>query len=333
MKILFTGMASSHCSPSKNVGFFNTLGKLLSEKLTVEWDTPKLDWTAEKIADYDVVIFGLIPPTSPSGNRAYAALNFLSQIYDSPKLRLVIDTPQLWQYRASLKATATNASKAIFSPFFMKRYDYLAASRDSKVVENIQSVAKKLYEEAWPRTLYPALPWSTTENLKQSLGLGAEGDAFIGLNLDAYLLNQGIYQRDRNASWAADDARLSWSKQVAEALANPVVDVRVSRSFDDSDAADVISHSIGLLLPPQERGIGTWWSYRLIQAMNSKTPVATNWSETYSFSPSWALLAYQIEDLTASDRIALAEMQKEDYINHIPTKSQAWDQVVKALGE
>lgn len=332
MKILFTGMTSSHCNPSKNVGFFNTLGKLLSEKVTLEWDTPRLDWTAEKLSNYDVVVFGLVPPTSPSANRAYAAINFLNLVWDSPKLRLVIDTPQLWQYRASLKATAANPTKAIFSPFFMKRYDYLPASRDPKVVANIQEVASKLYSDNWPKTLFPKLPWTITENVRKSLGVNPEGD-LVGLNLDSYLLIPGVYQKDRANHWSADDVRLSWVKELSETVANEITDVRVTRSFDDNASLEMISSSVGLLFPPQERMTGTWWSYRLIQALNTKTPVATNWTETVDFAPEWAMLAYQIEDLTASDRIALAEAQKTEYTYAVPTKSQAWEQVLKALGE
>ena len=75
----------------------------------------------------------------------------------------------------------------------------------------------------------------------------------------------------------------------------------------------------------------TWWNYRLIQALNTSTPVITNWLETKNFSDSWSLLPYQIEDMSPAQRQQLASTQRGVYLESIPSTAEIGYEIEKIL--
>jgi hypothetical protein len=51
--------------------------------------------------------------------------------------------------------------------------------------------------------------------------------------------------------------------------------------------------------------------------------VATDWRESSAIGSSWAHLASKIEDMSQEERNALAKEQRKDYVNAIPTRTDA----------
>lgn len=320
MKVLFTGTASYHCKASSNTNFFSVLAKAVSEFAEVVWSTPKLSWTEKDLAEFDAIIFGLTPPTSLSANKIYGAMHLLGMMYNSPKLRLVVDSQQVWQYKNSIEAVKRDVD-TLFSPFFSKKYGYFEAKSEPGR-KYIEVASSKLKLEETPLIYYPALPWSSNEKVSSILGFSSE-NRLRGLNLDSLLLlpeprSQGF----RSNVWAVEDAKRVWYKNLKPTLTLSEVDVRASKSLDDKSAASIIRSSVGLIVPPQDRKTGTWWSYRHIQALNSHTPIATLWQESQALDVSWAYLPYQIEEMSASQRSELAEFQLESYQNVVKPKEK-----------
>ena len=139
MKVLVTGMASSHTKPSTSTSFFNTLVKGIETFASVEWATPSVTWTKEFLDSYDSVIVGLIPPTSLGANKVYGAMHVINTMYESPKLRLVIDHAQIWQFKASLASIDRDVNN-LFTPFYSKRREFKIA-RVAPHSESIKSAA------------------------------------------------------------------------------------------------------------------------------------------------------------------------------------------------
>lgn len=317
MKILFTGMASSHCKPAKNIGFFNTLAEVFSEIGEVEWAAPSVKWTKDYFDEYDLVVVGFVPPSALSANKLYGALNAINLLWDSPKLRLVLDFPQLWQYKISLSKADRDPSGGLFSKFYVNRFEYLTSLNNKSVIQAI----KKLNSKKWPQTIFPQLPWQTEESVWESLKFESE-NPLVGINLDSYLLeNVEDYGDIRHNEWSVNDRKLKWAKSVLDTTRFGAKEVKASRAFDDDNAEVAIRTSIGFMNPPQDRKVGSWWSYRLVQAMKTRTPIVTDWKETLGFSSAWSLLAYQLEDMTPAERSATAIMQAEQYLSAIPSKS------------
>jgi hypothetical protein len=269
-----------------------------------------LTWTKAELESYDAIFLGFIPPTALGANKIYGAMHVLGLMFDSPKLHLVADSAQIWQYKNSLEAVKRDIS-GLFTPFYSKRLDYSKA-REPKYIKTIVAAAEKMSSSAWPKILYPILPWQSPEDSFKKLGFGSQSNS-LGLNLDSVLLSNSSYGLDRSNQWAADNTKSSWLATLEATLQFPIVSTKLARVSSDADAISVMSSSIGLIVPPQDRGLGTWWSYRYVQALNSGTPVLTYWQDTANFDQSWSQLAYQVEDMHPTGRVGLAREQYESY--------------------
>lgn len=319
MRVLFTGMASAHCAKPSNVTFFSTLSDVISEFAEVVWAAPKLSWTKEDLDKFDVVIFGLTPPTAMSANKIYGAMHVLGLMYHSPKLRLVLDSQQVWQYKNSLEAVKKDVN-VLFNSFFSSKTGYAQAKTDSR--KYIELAASYMSSSYWPVTYYPRLPWNTDAKTASLLGF-VPTDKLKGINLDSMLLLPEPYSTgSRSNLWSVEDTKRSWYKNLSPTLRYADVDVKLSRALDDSGASVLIRSSMGLIIPPQDRKIGTWWSYKHVQAMNSNTPVATLWQDSIKLDASWAYLPYQLEDISEPERRIIARDQIESYYAAIPSKNR-----------
>lgn len=320
MRVLFTGMASSHCKKPDNVTFFGVLSDVVSEFAEVVWDSPKLSWTEKDLDKFDLVVFGFTPPTALSANKIYGAMHLLGLMFHSPKLRLVVDSSQVWQYKNSIQAVKRDVS-TLFSKFYSRRYDYRRAqSEDSR--KYIDLAATHMGSDIWPKIYYPELPWSTKNEVSRALGFGSI-EKMIGVNLDSFLLlpePQGL--SGESNFWSVSTTKGSWYRTVEQSLRSTSLDISKNSSKDDNAILSTIRSSLGLIVPPQERNTGTWWSYRYVQGMNSNTPIVTLWQSSQKLGESWAYLAYQIEDMSPDERVVVAQNQLELYKNAIPTKDE-----------
>lgn len=318
MKILITGMASSHTQPSKNVSFFGTLAKNIESIYSVDWATPSVTWTKEFLDGYDAIFVGLIPPTSLGANKVYGAMHVINLMYESPKLHLVVDHQQLWQFKSSLGSIHKNVD-SIFTEFYSKRKEYKIA-KNPLVSAGIKNAATKLLFSAWPKTIYPELPWKNFSDVSGFLSNDPESK-FIGLNLDSTLLvepKNDVFAR--TDSWVVDHSSSTWAKKLEKLLVNSVVSMKDTPRSSDLDVFNRISTSFASIVVPQERGVGTWWTYRYIQSMNSLTPVISDWKDTSNLSEAWNILGSTLEELSIPDRLAIAQEQRDSYISAIPDR-------------
>lgn len=318
MKVLFTGMGSHHCKRSENMSFFNLLADAVGDFAEVVWMSPSLSWSFDDLDKYDQIIFGFMPPTSLSANKLYGAFNVLAHMFDSPKLKLVIDSPQVWQYKNSIKAVSRDPN-ILLGTYYSKREGFDLASRNKEMIAKVSSY---LAGDTWPTVLYPSLPWNSTEKVASALELPGVKN-IVGINLDSRLLAVEPPNIGRKDVWAVENVKNSWLQPVSKTIAFPQAPTKLGRKTDDEYALDLIRDSVGLILPPQERNSLTWWNYRLIQALNTSTPVATYWPDTKDFSTAWAILPYQIEDMTPSERFSLAATQRETYSDSISSSQES----------
>lgn len=325
MKVLLTGMTSGHTSKKAhqaNLGFFGVLDRALSEAgHDVVWSRPNILWTSKDLETFDAVFVGLVPPTSLSANQAYGALGLIEELYTSSKLHLVVDNPQHWLIKSSLKSVLSDI-QSLVKPFYKKRSEYLLA-KEPKNLDKMLHACELLLTETWPTTIYPGLPWKSDESVSEHLPSGASSSV-VGLNFDVLLLNPERSEVERVSShWAVSNPKTKWAQKIANNTSIPIKPLKASKKDTDQEAMDTLRSSVGLLVAPQDRIGGTWWSPSYVQAINTLTPVATEWRESSSISASWSLLPSSIEDLTIGDRIMLAVKQREDYISAIPDREES----------
>jgi len=324
MKILLTGMASGHTSErvhKSNLGFFGILNNaLVSQGHDVAWVPASISWTKEQLDIYDAIFVGVVPPTTLSANKAYGALSVIELMFDSPKLRLVIDQPQHWLLEASLNSVLKNP-KSLVKPFYFRRAEHALASKP-EALERLVRACELLQSQQWPITIYPGLPWKSDESVSKYLPRGAE-NSLIGLNFDALYLEDGntdFFKPEYH--WTANDLSTRWSSNIESQLVKVVGLARESKRDNDLAVSERIAESVGFLLAPQERHGGTWWSPMITMALNGQTPVVTEWRETMEFSKQWAYLPTYIEHMQPDERYAVTKLQKQDYLNAISTKEE-----------
>ena len=320
MKVLFTGMSSSHCKPGRNQSFFRTLASAYEEFSKVTWSEPKLSWTKSDLDQFDQIIFGFSPPTSMGANYLYGAVNVLNIMYESPKLRLVVDSPQMWQYKNSLRAFKRDSDQ-IFGSFYSSRKNY-AEAKKSNVRESAEALAYKLANAQWPISFAPSLPWQDKDSISSKLPFISEGSV-VTLNLDSLLLTKETPSIGRSEQWAVDNPKSAWFLTTKNTLRFPTMSMKNSTKPKDPEVRERINSCMGAIIAPQDRNLGTWWSYRYVQAMNTTTPIATYWQESGSISPEWGLLGYQIEDMQPYERQHVAFQQIKQYESLIPNKESA----------
>lgn len=318
MKVLFTGASSHHTQPSSNVTFFRTLAERVSTFAEIDWSSPNLKWDEDFLNEYDYVVVGLTPPTSQSANKIYGAMNLINVLYDSPKLIIVIDHPQLWQYKYAFNSIDSNPL-SIFGSFYSKRKDYTLAKES--YVNSISEANHKLLSRKWPKTIYPSLPFQNNRQIYKFLGFSAE-ESLIPVNLDSFLLtdNEPEFEKRVGNSWLCELKGTTWIEKTSKLLTKRIDEINITKKISDLTATEMISKAFGFILTPQNREVGVWWSYRLIQALNNKTVVLSDWKETNVLGPEWSILGYDLENQTNEDIINIAKLQKESYKSNIPTK-------------
>jgi hypothetical protein len=314
MKILFTGMSTSHAKENGRQSFFAGLRDVYKNIAEVETIEPSIHMTKDSLESYDAIFVGVIPPTSPSANYLYGSMHIINLMYASPKLYLVVDNDQLWNYKTGFSSIARDVSK-IFTPFLNRRKEFTQAKNNH--AESIQQAAEKMSTMQWPKTIYPALPWGSKTDLNDFIGSNR-----YPVNLDIYLLKEPRVLPERKDIWYADQRNPIWVKKLAKLVEKKVYPVKEGRREPESVVEERVASALGVIIPPVERGVGTWWSQRYIQALNNLTPISTEWKESRVISEYWNLLAVNIEELSAHDRLEVAMKQREAYIASIPSKAE-----------
>lgn len=322
-KILITGMSASHASESANArsaSFASVIRTVLvlQGHEVVQLD-PEVSWNTKDLDQYDSVLVGLSPLTSLSANRVYGALSVIDVLLDTDKLVLFLDAPEPNRITSSLRAiikTPDNLTK----PFYSYRKGYDTASQPN-MLQNLLDIVEHLLTKEWPTTLYPSLPWQDKDKVAAQLPAGA-ASSLLPISLDSYLINnQDVIELERREKWVVENYSSSWVKSTTATLQRPTVPMKWHKGWTDAQVESQIAAGVGALFSPHLNG--TWWSYRLIQCINTLTPVATDWRESSAIGSSWSHLASRIEDMSQEERNALAKDQRKEYTNAIPTRTDA----------
>jgi hypothetical protein len=322
-KILVTGMSAPHVSVDANrrsLSFASLLITVLTQQgnEVIQAD-PEMKWTLDDLKIYDKVLVGLSPITSLSANRTYGALHVISLLRGDSRLSFYIDAPEPTRIVASLRAIKKNPDNLV-KPFYSYRKGYTQAN-SPEVLNRLLETVDNLLDEAWPSTLYPTLPWTDHESIQEQLPEAAR-PSLKGINLDRYLLVEPeTSDAERTEKWVVENFSSPWTKSTVATLSQPTVPMKWHKGWADDKVEDQIARGIGALISPHQNG--TWWTYRIVQCLNTLTPVATDWRESGFIGSSWMQLASAIEHMSQEERMQLAKDQRKAYLDAIPSKRDA----------
>jgi len=322
-KILLTGMTASHCSKTSNqrsLGFSGALNIALSSdpNIDVVWGPPSVGMTKSFLEQFDSVLVGVSPLTSLSANYVYGALNVISEMKDSPKLSLFVDTSSPRQIGLSLNR-AVSSENSLTKPIFSSRKDAKHVFSDKSSLDKLYGAVEFLAKEAWPQTLYASLPWKSVGSL--NLPSNAKRNIKF-VNVDSYLIDKESFVLNRSDKWVVDNYKPRWTQKTLATHILPDAPMKWSRGVTDVQVMEQICRSIGAVISPDDRD-GTYWNYRYAQALTSETPIATYWQESSVLSKSWAVLSSKIDTMSSPERDALARAQKASYLDSVLGKKEA----------
>lgn len=321
MKVLITGGTAPQASP-KHAQRTPTFASLLArsfqdagvETLHTE---PSLDFTEEKLKQYDLVIVGITAPASVTANKIYPAFIMANRAKNLGNLALMLDAPDSFKILPSLRA-AYNNPENLFKSFYDRRKNYYDVVDDLNLKAEIQSFVTYLIEESWPTTFYPELPWSTESFLKYLPNLSS--DRAVSVSVDMHLIlragsSPNFYSKKNY--WTCDSLKSEDGINLSKMLTNSVVATRATKWEPEVDTLERIRDSIGTLIATH-RNREPWWSPALAQSLSQGVPVVHDWRLTSYLGKEWSYLATNIEDMSESERFDIAYQQKQSYLSQLP---------------
>jgi len=317
-----TASQSSFSLSNRSFSFAGALGHAFAlDEDDVVWADPDVSWTQNDVSQYDIVLAGIAPVLSVTANKAYGILALVDSLYESKKLRLFVDAPEPTKIHASLRSVARDSSR-ITKELYAKRKNYNDVVMNKKLQQKVLSGASILLSERWPTTIYPALP--TGQSVSDSPGIPQSmSSAFRGVNVDSlFIENKMPINSRRENYWVADNQKTRWFSDTFNHLMYPAKDARQRRTWTDADVVESVSSALGVIVGPHDDKL-LWWSPRFIQAMNTLTPIATEWRLAAPIGPDWTHLAAGIEEMSIVDRYEVAAAQREQYVASIPSRQNA----------
>lgn len=334
MKILICGMTavqSSRTLSARNFSFAGSITSALTNKSTeVVWADPTIEWSAKNYDQYDAVLAGVAPVLSMTANKAYGILGLIDTLYGTDKLRLFVDAPEPTKIHASLRSVEKDKSRLV-KPLYSLRKEYKEVLKNEKAKEKIFRGVDILLSEKWPKTLYPSLPIS--QKVSDSPGIPSTmSDSFVGVNLDSLHIMQKIsVHADRQNYWVVDNPKSRWCVDVLDHLMYPTNAAREHRTWTDEHVLKHIAGALGVLVGPHDDKL-LWWSPRFIQAINTLTPVATEWRLASEIGSAWNHLAAGLEQMSAVDRYEIASSQREQYLDKLHGIDRSVSELKKEIG-
>lgn len=331
MKVLITGSTAQQCSTrtaSRTPTFSTLLAKGLHDGgAEVSIVEPSIYLSEEEIAEYDTVVVGVAPPTSLSANKIYPAFSVASKAKKVGNLSLFLDAPEPYKIQSSLKSCYLNVSD-LQKEFYSRRKSYSDLVREPNLRQEVLGFVEFLYNEKWPRTFYPAFPWSKNRFVSQSLS-GTDDTNLVPVILDSYLLRMPYVTRDFHITkeyWTCDSMKTDWSSNVISGLAFDVVPTRSSKWEEEEDTNERIKKSIGTLVSVYRSG-DPWWSPALAQSLAQGVPVVTDWRHSSVLGAEWSHLASTVETMSEAERHDLSDRQRSSYTKVVGS----WEQTIERL--
>jgi hypothetical protein len=321
MKVLITG-ATAQQGSQRTAERVPTFASLITKELTlsgadVSFVEPSLDYTKEKLSEYDVVLVGVAPPTSLSANKIYPAFAMANRAKELGNLALFLDAPEPFKIAASLKSCYLNISD-LKKDFYRNRKNYKELIASPELALEVSSFIEYLHKKQWPTTIFSAFPWSEPTSITSVIPNIEESNLF-GINLD-YLMspdsNNISTSSQHKSFWTCDSPNTKWARSIQLTLKNPVVPVRASKWESASETEERIRASIGTLVSVH-RSLEPWWTPFLARSLALGKPVVTDWRYSEALGEPWSHLASTVEEMSPSARGELAKRQRASYLDAV----------------
>ena len=275
-------------------------------------------WRRGDLDKYSRVLVGIAPVLGVTSNGAYGTLNLISELQETDKLMYFVDAPQPGKVDASLRAVARDEAQLTKS-FYSRRRGYSTVMSDSGVRSRVFAGVAALSNDQWPTTLWPTLPWHAASDAIRGVPQAALSK-FVGVNLDARYVTAdtpSLESTRRRNVWGVDMPTSRWVTGIKPTLLLPLERIKQHRRWSDATITGALREvSCALLTIHDDKR--PWWSPYFTHALNSCTPVATDWKYSSVVGPAWSQLAGAIEQMSVIDKFELSVAQRREYLDKVP---------------
>jgi len=333
MKILLTGCTAPQSSKKTNERFpsFVSLFKNSLEQLghEVHLERPNFYYSTQDLDMYDLIYVGLVSPSSFQANYVYGAFSVANKAKDLGKLRFILDNPDIQKLRSTV-GNFYNNTDDFFKPLYERRPWYVEAMSQTNK-EEIINFCGYLYDEQWPTTVVPSMPWFSKETISSVIPNLSE-DSIIPICYDSFILDSSLDSVDPVAGeyWVADSYKSAWTRKILHNLTIAAVPVRQGNYEDLATVMSRMRNSVGTLVSTHKNN-QPWWSISISQSLSLGVPVVTDWRYTSNLGAEWAYLPSTIEEMSPIERLETAQAQKDFYRESIPTQVEALEKTELAL--
>lgn len=340
MKVLMTGMTTSHTGDLQFMGIFNSTEAiyqcLLKLGHEVEWRKATF---AEKVTDYDVVIVGQAPVASlGTRTRSAQALKVIAECEDAGvPCYYLLDDAKLWDIAAGLRRCFKNGPD-----MFEKRLREMGSKPE--LLDQVRGIRETTYRiitdmaaGKWHKTIAAAFPWGDDD--KFVLGVQLKPEDLLRFDPSGMVPKQQFTQGPREQKWvlaALGDHRgyveklgLKWSVDFYGNKHNK--DPRVP----EQEIVQLYSKYWGVLGQKYRSAGGGWWRNRYNYASQAG---AILYCDPDEVRPMGArdnpyLLPPDLEQYNSSFLARIARDQAEFLKKHTWSEEQALEFVRKLLAD
>lgn len=318
-QVLITGSTSSQFSNEAQkrsprfCGLLNTAFSYSGSSVQVQ----SVSVSEEKsiFDSYDVVIVGLAPFTSFSANNIINALNTVSTVAESKKLKILFDAPEphlVYQSFDSILKNNSILDKSIYS----RRAGHSLVVSNNKFRKSILKTMDFLLSGDYD-VVVPSVPYFSGTRDIYGIPKSKSHQDLISLNFDQLFKSLDNSSIDvKSKYWLAENINAKWAKDISKTLSNPVLGVKKTQYDTEVDLIKRMQESHGYLLNTYKNG-NPWWSPNISVALSCGTPVFSDWRYTGALGVYWSSLPHTVEDLSTEDRILLSSQQREVYYSHL----------------
>ena len=279
---------------------------------------------AEVDDNSSLILVGLNSLMSLSSNNVYGALEIVERYWDDSRLAFFIDAPVPDNIEGSVSSVIRDPER-LFKKLFQKRASWPVTGEHKVLLLN---AVEHLYQEEWPTTFYPELPWEYVEDVREKL----PNAPLVSLNLDSVFPGRfmGEAPAHKLDLWTTTNIKNPWLLRQMHAMNHGSVSLRPTRFAPDSATSTRIASSTGFILPVEKDGL-TWWNPHIMTSFHNGIPVVSNWKKTQKLGPEWALLPGAVEDMSVEERTATSTAQKESYLAALLTPTESVRIVRRAM--